>query len=106
MGKGTFKIICAPFFRRVWQARNSKVSPSMEHCPEREDSQVTGSVIIYSNTKRKTDSERNSGYYAAILSGKEDHGLWSVSTAKQFASSLRQHGLQVSLFASVSIRSC
>ena len=47
MGKGTFKIICAPFFRRVWQARNSKVSPSMEHCPEREDSQVTGSVIIY-----------------------------------------------------------
>jgi len=53
-------------------------------------------------TKRKMDSGRKSGYYAAILS----HGLWSVSTAKQFASSLRQRGLQVSLFAWVSIRSC
>ena len=53
------------------------------------------------NTKRKTDSGRKSGYYAAILS----RGLWSVSTAKQFASSLSQRGLQVSLFASVSISS-
>ena len=49
------------------------------------------------------DSGQKSGYYAAILSGREDRGLWSVSTAKQFASSLCQRGLQVSLFASVSI---
>ena len=28
------------------------------------------------------DSAQKSGYYAAILSGKEDHGLWSLSTAK------------------------
>ena len=26
-------------------------------------------------TKRETDSGQKSGYYAAILSGKEDHGL-------------------------------
>ena len=26
-------------------------------------------------TKRETDSERKSGYYAAILSGKEDRGI-------------------------------
>ena len=51
--------------------------------------------VGYSNTKRETDSGRKSGYYTAILS----RGLWSVSTAKQFASSLRQRGLQVSLFA-------
>ena len=27
-------------------------------------------------TKRETDSGRKSGYYAAILSGKEDRGIW------------------------------
>ena len=42
-------------------------------------------------TKRETDTGQTSGYYAAILSSKEDGGLWSVSTlAKHFASSLRQ----------------
>ena len=30
----------------------------------------------------------NVRYYAAILSGKEDHGPWSASTAKHFTSSL------------------
>ena len=48
-------------------------------------------------TKHITDSGQKSGYYAAILSGKEDRILWSVSTAKHFASSLRQRGMQVSL---------
>ena len=52
------------------------------------------------------DSERKSGYYVTILSGKKDHSLWSVSTAKHFASSLCQRSMQVSLFVSVSIRSC
>ena len=33
-----------------------------------------------------TDSGQKSGYYAAILSGKKDYGLQSVSTAKYFAS--------------------
>ena len=33
------------------------------------------------------DSGQKSGYYAAILSGKNDHGLWSLSTVEQFASS-------------------
>ena len=56
-------------------------------------------------TKRETDSGRKSGYYAAILSGKEDRGKGRLSTAKRFASSLRQRGMQVSLFASMSIRS-
>ena len=55
--------------------------------------------------KRETDSGRKSGYYAAILSGKEDHGIWRLSTAEHFASSQRQQGVQVSLFASVSVRS-
>ena len=39
-------------------------------------------------TKCETDSGQKSGYYAAILSGKNDGGLWSVSAAEQFASSL------------------
>ena len=37
--------------------------------------------------KRETDGGQKSGYYAAILSGKNDSGLWSLSTAEQFASS-------------------
>ena len=44
------------------------------------------------------DSGWISGYYAVILSGKED---WSVCTAKPFASSLR---MQVCLFVVVSFR--
>ena len=56
-------------------------------------------------TKHKMDSGRKSGYYTAILSGKEDHGLWRLCTAKHFAGSLRQRGMQVSLFASMTIRS-
>ena len=28
--------------------------------------------------KRETDGGRKSGYYAAILSGKNDHSLWSA----------------------------
>ena len=38
-------------------------------------------------TKCETDSGQKSGYYAAILSGKNDHGLWSLSTVEQYASS-------------------
>ena len=56
-------------------------------------------------TKCKTDSGRKSGYYTAILSGKEDRSLWSLSIVKHFARSLRQRGMQVSLFASMSVRS-
>ena len=56
-------------------------------------------------TKCETDSGQKSGYYVAILSGKEDHGLWSLSTAKHFASSLRQRGMQVNLSALMSVRS-
>ena len=37
-------------------------------------------------TKNKTDGGRKVGYYA-ILSGKNERGLWSVSTAEQFARS-------------------
>ena len=33
------------------------------------------------------DSGQKSRYYAAILSGKNDHSIWSVSTAEQFVSS-------------------
>ena len=57
-------------------------------------------------TKRKTDSGRKSGYYAAILSGMEDHGIWHLSTTKHFVSSQYQRSVQVCLFASVSVRSC
>ena len=57
-------------------------------------------------TKREMDSGRKSGYYAAILSGKEDRSIWHLSTAKHFARSQRQRGVQASLFASVSVRSC
>ena len=46
--------------------------------------QLTSSPRV---TKRKTDSEWKSAYYAAILSGKNDRCLWSLSTAEQFASS-------------------
>ena len=56
-------------------------------------------------TKHKMDSGWKSGYYTAILSGKEDRSLWRLSTAKHFAGSLRQLGMQVSLFTSMSIRS-
>ena len=35
-------------------------------------------------TKRDTDSERKPAYYAAILSGKNDRGLWNLD---QFVSS-------------------
>ena len=54
-------------------------------------------------TKRKMDSGRKP---AAILVARKTavRSLWSVSTAKHFASSLRQRGMQVSLFASVSVR--
>ena len=38
-------------------------------------------------TKHKTDSGRKLAYYATILSGKNDRGLWSLSTVEQFASS-------------------
>ena len=37
--------------------------------------------------KHETDSGRKLAYYAAILSGKNDRGLWSLSTVEQFASS-------------------
>ena len=45
--------------------------------------QLTSSPHI---TKRETDSGRKAGYYVAILSGKNDRSLWSVSTAEQFVS--------------------
>ena len=38
-------------------------------------------------TKRETGGGQKFGYYAAILSGKNDHGLQSLSTAEHFASS-------------------
>ena len=38
-------------------------------------------------TKCETDSGWKSRYYAIIFSGKNDHGLWSLSTAEQFSSS-------------------
>ena len=37
-------------------------------------------------TKHETDSGWKAGYCATILSGKNDHGLWSVSIAKSFVS--------------------
>ena len=40
-----------------------------------------------SNTKLEVNSERKVRYYTTVLSGKEDHGLWSASTAEHFASS-------------------
>ena len=46
--------------------------------------QLTSSPHV---TKRETDGGRKSGYYDAILSGKNDRGLWSLSTAEQFGSS-------------------
>ena len=46
--------------------------------------QLTSSPHV---TERETVGERKSGYYAAILSGKNDRGLRSLSTAEQFASS-------------------
>ena len=40
-------------------------------------------------TKHETNSGRKAkaAYYDTIMSGKNDHGLWSASTAEQFASS-------------------
>ena len=60
---------------------------------------------IHHVTKHEVESGWKSGYYAAILGGKEDRGLWSANTTKHFASSLCRV-MQVSLFASVSGRSC
>ena len=66
-------------------------------------------VMTLCNTSSKqTENEqwaKKSGYCTTILRGKEDRGLWSISTVKHFASSLHQWGIQVSLFASV-LRSC
>ena len=61
-------------------------------------------IAIPHVTKSKTDSGKKPSYYATIFSGKDDRGLWSVSTAKHFVRSLHQKGRQVSLFASVSVR--
>ena len=49
-----------------------------------------GPYAIPHVTERKTDSGRKSGYYTAILSGKEDCGPLSVSTANHSVSSLDQ----------------
>ena len=38
-------------------------------------------------TKREMDSGWKAEYYVAVLSGKNDCGLWSLSTAEQFANS-------------------
>ena len=38
-------------------------------------------------TKRETNSRRKAGYYATILSGKQNSSLWSVSSGEQFADS-------------------
>ena len=46
--------------------------------------QMTSSPHV---TKREMDSGRKSGCYNAILSGKNDRHLWTVTTVKQFASS-------------------
>ena len=46
--------------------------------------QLTSSPHV---TKREADGGRKSGYYAAILSGKNDCSLWNLSTVEQFASS-------------------
>ena len=46
--------------------------------------QMTSSPHV---TKRETDGGRKFGYYATITSGKNDRGLWSLSTAEQFVSS-------------------
>ena len=43
----------------------------------------------YLTTKREMDSRQKSGYYTTILSSKENCSLWSTSTAKHFASSLK-----------------
>ena len=43
--------------------------------------------VITHISKREIDGGRKFGYYAAILSGKNDSGLWSLSTAEQLASS-------------------
>ena len=40
--------------------------------------QLTSSPHV---TKREMDGGQKSRYYAAILSGKNDRGLWSLSTA-------------------------
>ena len=37
-------------------------------------------------TEHEMDSGRKAGYYAAILDGTNDHGLWSLSKLKQFVS--------------------
>ena len=60
---------------------------------------------IHHITKCEVESGPESRYYAAILGSKEDCGLWNANTTKHFASSLRRV-MQVSLFASVSGRSC
>ena len=65
-------------------------------------------AIPHINT-RKMDSGQKSGYYGAILSGKEDRAwsmVWSLSTAKHFVISLRQQGMQVNLFTLMSVRFC
>ena len=46
--------------------------------------QLTSSPHV---TKHEMDGGLKSAYYAAILSGKNDHSLCNLSTAKQFASS-------------------
>ena len=38
-------------------------------------------------TKHETENGQKSGYCSAILSGKKDRGLWSISTVEQFVSS-------------------
>ena len=54
-------------------------------------------------TKHETDRWQKSGYYATFLSGEEDRGLWNISTAEHFVSSLHHWCMQVSLITSMSI---
>ena len=55
---------------------------------------VTKWTLYENPDTTKTDSVRKSryytGYYTVIWSGKEDRGLWNLSTAKHFVGSLHQ----------------
>ena len=63
-------------------------TPTSETAIERDCSELSHAIDVITHiTKRETDGGRKFGYYAAILSGKNDRGLLSLSTTEHFASS-------------------
>ena len=73
--------------RYVGEMRVGEMRVGELRCRQSENNRPYAIDVITHVTERKTVGGRKSGYYAAILSGKNDRSLRSLSTAEQFASS-------------------